>query len=162
MTGQSEHLGPGSQVQGEHDQFDPDLVRGKTMQGQVGQTGVLGGTDAIFGAGPAAMAQLLRKLRRDLAGFDADFVDTVHLCASELLANAIKYTTTLKAPRSGGYYSQMLRSWSYRDAIGSIDATSSLTATLRKKCFGATSSSPTSRTIPVSNNSPAPTVVAVR
>src|SRR5699024_7619269 len=44
---------------------------------------------------PGDLAQL-RKLRQDLphdlAGFDADFVDTVHLCASELLANAIKYT----------------------------------------------------------------------
>ena len=44
---------------------------------------------------PGTLAQL-RKLRqdltRDLAGFDPDFVDTVHLCASELLANAIKYT----------------------------------------------------------------------
>ena len=44
---------------------------------------------------PGDLAQLrtLRQdLTRDLVGFDADFVDTVHLCASELLANAIKYT----------------------------------------------------------------------
>ena len=44
---------------------------------------------------PGTLAQL-RKLRhdltRDLAGFAPDLLHTVHLCASELLANAVKYT----------------------------------------------------------------------
>lgn len=31
-------------------------------------------------------------LTRDLAGFDGDLVDLVHLCAGELFANAAKYT----------------------------------------------------------------------
>lgn len=42
----------------------------------------------------AHLRRLRRDLIRDLAGFDADLIDTVQLCASEMLANAIKYTNS--------------------------------------------------------------------
>lgn len=40
----------------------------------------------------AHLRTLRHDLARDLTGFAPDLVDTVRLCASELLANAVKYT----------------------------------------------------------------------
>ena len=57
VTGQSEQLHPGGQVDGEGDDGAPDLVLSEVVQRQVGQSGVLGHPDAVFGAGSAAVPQ---------------------------------------------------------------------------------------------------------
>ena len=42
------------EVAGERDEGAPDLILGEVVQREVGQAGVLGGADAVLGAGPAA------------------------------------------------------------------------------------------------------------
>src|SRR5699024_7080454 len=62
---------------------------------------------------------LRHDLTQALVGLDADFVDTVHLCASELLANAIKYTDT---GLPGGQFLRFLsRPTAHRLRIGFTD-----------------------------------------
>jgi hypothetical protein len=56
MAGQGQGLHPGEQVAGECHDGAPDLVLRKVVQRQVGQPGVLGGADAVLGAGPVAVA----------------------------------------------------------------------------------------------------------
>lgn len=55
---QGEHLEPGGELAGKADDGAPDLVLGGVVQGEVGQAGVFGVADAVFAAGPPAMAQL--------------------------------------------------------------------------------------------------------
>src|SRR5690606_10856353 len=54
---EGERLHPGEEFAGQGDEFAPDLVLGEMVQGQVGQAGVLGAADAVFAAGPAAVAE---------------------------------------------------------------------------------------------------------
>ena len=58
VLGEGEGLHPGEQVGGERHQGAPDLVPGEVVQRQVGQPGVVGGADAVLGAGAAAVPQL--------------------------------------------------------------------------------------------------------
>src|SRR3954454_6688943 len=58
MLGEREGLHPGGQVGGERDDGAPDLVLREVVQRQVGRAGVLGASDAVLGAGPAAVPQL--------------------------------------------------------------------------------------------------------
>ena len=53
---QGEELHPGGQFGGEGDDGAPDLVLGEAVQGQVGQSGVLGDSDPVFAAGSSAVA----------------------------------------------------------------------------------------------------------
>jgi DNA-binding CsgD family transcriptional regulator len=55
---EGEGLHPGDQVPGQGDDRAPDLVGVEVVQRQVGQPTVLGGSDAVLGAGPAAVPQL--------------------------------------------------------------------------------------------------------
>ena len=48
---------PGEQVAGQGDEFGPDLVVGRLVQGKVAQAGVLGAADAVLGAGSASVAK---------------------------------------------------------------------------------------------------------
>ncbi|OKI22532.1 histidine kinase [Nocardiopsis sp. TSRI0078] len=57
----------------------------------------------------ALLSRVREDLSRDLAGFDADLVETVRLCASELFANCVKYTGS---GREGG---EVLRALSMPD-----------------------------------------------
>ena len=58
MIGEGEHLHPGGEFGGQHDDGAPDLVLGEVVQRQVHQPGVFADPDAVFGAGPAAVPQL--------------------------------------------------------------------------------------------------------
>jgi hypothetical protein len=58
VFGQSEGLHPGGQLAGQRDDGAPDLVLGEVVQRQVGQPGVLHGSDTAVGVGPAAVPQL--------------------------------------------------------------------------------------------------------
>jgi hypothetical protein len=57
--GQGEVLGPGDQVRGQGDEFEPDLIGGEAVQRQVAQPGVFQAADAVLGAGPLAVQQLV-------------------------------------------------------------------------------------------------------
>jgi hypothetical protein len=56
LPGRGQDLHPGGQVPGEGDEGAPDLVLGEVVQRQVGRPGVFGGSDAVLGPGPAAVA----------------------------------------------------------------------------------------------------------
>jgi hypothetical protein len=57
VLGQRERLGPGDEFAGQRDDGAPDPVLVQVVQGQVGQSGVLRASDAVLGAGSAAVAQ---------------------------------------------------------------------------------------------------------
>src|SRR5215213_9420608 len=57
-AGQGEVLGPGEQVGGQGDQFQPDLVGGEVVQRQVAQSGVLQAADPVLGSGPQPVLHL--------------------------------------------------------------------------------------------------------
>ena len=56
-AGQGEHLHPGGQFGGEHDDRDPDLILREVMQGKVSQAGVLRVPDPVLAAGAAPVPQ---------------------------------------------------------------------------------------------------------
>jgi hypothetical protein len=57
VVGEGEQLGPGGEFAGQGDDGAPDPVLIEVVQGQVGQSGVFGGPDAVFGAGAAAVPE---------------------------------------------------------------------------------------------------------
>ena len=70
-AGERDHLGPGHDLGGEHDQMAPEFVAGEGLQGQVRQSGVFGIADPVFtpGSEPVAYFQVselpLRLVRGD-------------------------------------------------------------------------------------------------
>ncbi len=56
MFGVAEHLHPGGEFAGEHDDGAPDPVLVEIMQGEVVEPGVFRDPDPVFAAGPAAVA----------------------------------------------------------------------------------------------------------
>jgi len=57
VLGEGEQLSPSGELAGQGDDGAPDHALGEVVQRQVGKPGVLGGADAVHGAGPAAMPQ---------------------------------------------------------------------------------------------------------
>ncbi len=52
LVGESNHLGPGHDLSGEHDHMAPELVASEGFQRKVRQSGVLGITDTVLTPGP--------------------------------------------------------------------------------------------------------------
>ena len=52
LAGESDHLAPGHDLRGEHDNMAPEFVAGEGLQRQVRQPSVLGISDAVLTAGP--------------------------------------------------------------------------------------------------------------
>ena len=56
VVAEAEHLGPGDELAGQLHDRAPDAVLVEPVQGQVRQSGVLGGADAVLAAGAAAVS----------------------------------------------------------------------------------------------------------
>lgn len=102
---QGKNLCPGYEVQGEHDQLDPDLVGDEVVQGQVGQSKVLGGVIRT-GFGAAAVTQLqVSELTSGVLVANAvrrlPFASVMRSCASGQGARRTRLAASRWASRSG-------------------------------------------------------------